>query len=73
MSSYQKLKKEIDRLNGEIGRLNSELDTVCLAPGTIQATSIVGSRKIRMDLKKAMAFGIGAGTTEGNGILSLIK
>jgi hypothetical protein len=73
MTSYQRLKAEIDRLNIEIGRLNRELDTVCLAPDTLQAMAIIGSRKIRMELRKALAFGNGAGSTEGNGLLSAIS
>lgn len=72
MTSYQRLKNEIDRLNGEIGRLNSELDTVCLTPDTLQSVAIIGSRKIQRDLRKALAFGYGSGSTKTNGLLSVI-
>jgi len=73
MTSYQRLKAEIDRLNGDIKRLNSELDIVCLAPHTMQSVAIIGSRKIRRDLRKALAYGHGAGSTETNGLLSVIN
>ncbi len=73
MSSYQKLKKEIERLQKVQAELEMELDTVCLDYYSVKSAMIIYGRKTRHELKKAMAFGNGAGTTEGNGILSLIK
>lgn len=73
MSSYQKLKKEIERLQKVQAELEMELDIVCLDYYSAKSAMIIAGRKRRHEMKKAFAFGIGSGATEGNGIFSLIK
>jgi hypothetical protein len=72
MTSYQKLKSQIAKLESDMALLNNELDIVCLHPDSLSASIIVAGRKTRQDIKKAMAFGYGAGEVNTSGIINLI-